>query len=316
MLSELEIENYQSLRKLSVRLGRFTVITGPSSSGKSAVVRALRLLAFNARGTSYISQGARFCVVGVGNQDEGWAASIIRGARGKDAYRVAYAIPELSVGFAKPKIREFTKLGGAVPDYVTQLLQLTEVNFARQFDRPYLLTESAGEVARRLGALTNVTWLFAAAREADTRRKRLSRQAADAREEYQRALTEAQRFRNLKHCQQTAQQAAECLDAATATAARIGSLRAALELVEASQQVLDQSPPPLPDFSHAEDLREKCNQLRGLILAHGQAVEYIRNSGETAAAADRERQVYEKQLDAVLTAAGVCPTCGQAIAKQ
>ncbi len=49
MLDTLAVENYRSLRRLVVRLGRCTVVTGPNGSGKSNLYRALRLLADSAR---------------------------------------------------------------------------------------------------------------------------------------------------------------------------------------------------------------------------------------------------------------------------
>ncbi|MFI1968351.1 ATP-binding protein [Streptomyces cinnamoneus] len=50
MLTTLAVENYRSLRRLIVPLGRLNVITGANGSGKSSLYRALRLLADSARG--------------------------------------------------------------------------------------------------------------------------------------------------------------------------------------------------------------------------------------------------------------------------
>ena len=50
MIHTLAIENYRSLLKLIVPLGRLNVITGPNGSGKSNFYRALRLLAETAQG--------------------------------------------------------------------------------------------------------------------------------------------------------------------------------------------------------------------------------------------------------------------------
>lgn len=49
MLTTLAVENYRSLRKLVVPLGRLTVVTGANGTGKSSLYRALRLLADSAR---------------------------------------------------------------------------------------------------------------------------------------------------------------------------------------------------------------------------------------------------------------------------
>jgi excinuclease UvrABC ATPase subunit len=54
-LSSVDIRDYQSQSIASARIppGKLAVVTEPTGSGKSAVIRA-RLLAFNARGTDYI----------------------------------------------------------------------------------------------------------------------------------------------------------------------------------------------------------------------------------------------------------------------
>lgn len=49
MLTTLAVENYRSLRRLIVPLGRLNVVTGANGSGKSSLYRALRLLADSAR---------------------------------------------------------------------------------------------------------------------------------------------------------------------------------------------------------------------------------------------------------------------------
>ncbi|MER5304531.1 AAA family ATPase [Streptomyces lasiicapitis] len=50
MIRTLAVENYRSLRKLTVPLDRLNVITGANGTGKSSLYRALRLLADSARG--------------------------------------------------------------------------------------------------------------------------------------------------------------------------------------------------------------------------------------------------------------------------
>ncbi|CAM5385884.1 hypothetical protein SAVIM338S_01771 [Streptomyces avidinii] len=50
MITTLAVENYRSLRRLIVPLGRLTVVTGANGTGKSSLYRSLRLLADSARG--------------------------------------------------------------------------------------------------------------------------------------------------------------------------------------------------------------------------------------------------------------------------
>ncbi|MFI0981548.1 AAA family ATPase [Streptomyces sp. NPDC021093] len=49
MITTLAVENYRSLRKLVVELGRVNVVTGANGTGKSSLYRALRLLADSSR---------------------------------------------------------------------------------------------------------------------------------------------------------------------------------------------------------------------------------------------------------------------------
>src|SRR4029453_4721531 len=50
MLSALAVSGYRSLRDLVIPLDRLNLVTGPNSSGKSNLYRALRLLAEIAQG--------------------------------------------------------------------------------------------------------------------------------------------------------------------------------------------------------------------------------------------------------------------------
>jgi len=168
MLDAIEVRGFQSLADARIELGWLTVVEGPSNSGKSALVRALVMLARNARGTDYITTGKATCTVATGSAEEGFAVRLTRTARrGGDEYRVKVA--------EVPAAKVFTKLAGGVPEEVSALLRISELNIARQFDPPYLLTESGRDVAAVLGRLTNVSMVLAAAAEAGRRRKQLAR---------------------------------------------------------------------------------------------------------------------------------------------
>ena len=54
---KLRIKNFQSIGKADLDLSDFTLLVGPSNSGKTAVVRALAACLFNTPGTDYITKG-------------------------------------------------------------------------------------------------------------------------------------------------------------------------------------------------------------------------------------------------------------------
>lgn len=308
MLTDLAIENFQSLRKLRIKLGQFTVVTGPTSAGKSALIRALRLVTFNARGTSYITQGEKSCLVGLACEDEGWVTTIARGARGQDRYQIA-------VPGSEPEV--FTKLGGKVPDEVSKLLGLGPINFAGQFDGPYLLDgdDTGGKVARTLGELTNVILIFEAAREAGRRKKELSVQLKVALADLAQLQAKLPRFAGLRGRVDAVTQAETALAACGGIQAQADRLDALTGLLDAAEMEAARrvDPIPLPDFQAVDAQWASIKTLAQLAMGLENA-EHDADENDSGADAwgtiQRER---EGDIQALLAEAGVCPTCGQAV---
>lgn len=171
MLTRLGIQNFQSLSDISVDLAPFTVIVGPSSSGKSALVRALHTLTHNRRGSDFISHGERQATI-TATTDKG-TVSLTRATAAGDAN--AYTlIPLPTPQSPTPEQQRFTKLNGTTPEEISQFLGIwpNTGTFAGQHDKPYMLDDTPSSVASALGALTNVNVIFEAAREAN--RQKLS----------------------------------------------------------------------------------------------------------------------------------------------
>lgn len=188
VLQRIEVRNFQSLHDISLDLSRFTVIEGPSSSGKSAFVRALHTLVNNRRGLDFLTHGERTCTITATNEH-----STVTLSRGKSTDENFYVVtPTAPPSTSHPQEPErWSKLGGAVPEEVTAALGLQpgQGPFARQHDMPYLLSDGSSAVASTLGALTNVNVIFEAARRAKN-------QAADA--------SKTLRLRAADHSQATA----------------------------------------------------------------------------------------------------------------
>lgn len=60
---QISVQNYQSIRDVSIETNGFTVITGKSNIGKSALMRAIRSGLFGESGESYIRRGTDSCNV-------------------------------------------------------------------------------------------------------------------------------------------------------------------------------------------------------------------------------------------------------------
>lgn len=299
----LDIENYQSLRQLRLELGRFTVITGPTGSGKSAVIRAARMLAFNARGTTYITRGEKACRVLVFDDRSRQGLALARGGRGADGYALNLDGTE----------QVFTKLAGQVPEQVAEWHGLTQLNFAGQFDKPFLLTESGAEVARILGQLTNVTMLLSAAREANRRRLRLADALREKEETIAGLHAELQQYATLPARRAALQQAEEAFARHEAITMRADRLRALLEAYSRAEAVQAALPVQVnvPGVSELAAQVARIGRLGGLLAALAQARQWADQVTRVAAEQETARQQAEAGIHRLLADAGVCPLCGQ-----
>ena len=158
MIENISVQDFQSIESGKVDLGKFTVFTGPSSSGKSAFLRALHGLTRNSFNTSQVRLGQS--VTTVSATVDGRKVEAVRG-KSKSTYKL--------------DDEEYTKAGRAVPEDVEAVLSMPlvadlESSFATQFDKPYLIADPGSTGAKVLGTLTNVSVLHDGMREANRRK--------------------------------------------------------------------------------------------------------------------------------------------------
>lgn len=314
MIREVDVSNYQSLRKLRVVLGRgLTVITGPTGSGKSAFIRAVLLLVNNARGTGYISHGEKTCSVSLtgdeieltGMDDDPWQAVIQRGSR--DAYRLSAGINQ----------KTYTKMAGKVPEPVTEVIRLGDINFATQFDKPYLLDSTGGEVARVLGKLTNVTVLYRAAQEANRRRLQSAGELRTRRADLDALSAQAAQYSTLPaelgavESMESHMLAITQLQAQRERLAWLLATHVSQEAVLADL-VVPPVPPTLVRLGEMTEARKRLAALSAFLAQSMTAYAAARHAEEAAAAAAESSR---QELDKYTSQWGICPTCGQPVRK-
>lgn len=301
MLSHIHIRNFQSLHDVSLDLKPLTVIVGPSSSGKSAVTRAIGTLTSNRRGTAFITHGENQTVIKA-KTDRGTVA-LLRGRR--DEYVI---IPE-----DRPELQKsFTKLGGNTPEEVSEFIGIPAkdpLNYSSQFDMPYLLTSSAAEVARTLGELTNVSVVFDAAREANRRRLQAAGVLKTRSSDLEKLLAGLENFSSLEEDLRTAEQCQGLLEHARELEKKFLRLSEILAEVEEIPEV--PSPKKIPSSEEAEQAAKKLATVSRLI-------EELRTATEAEEAAKKKRKTEKKKVALAeeayveaLRQAGTCPTCGQ-----
>lgn len=307
MLTQLVVRNFQSLRQVDLELGLFTVIVGPSSSGKSALIRAVKALTSNVRGNNVITRGQK--AMAITGRTETHTVTLERSER-TAAYRISSDEGNLT----------FTKLAAAVPEQVSQALRIDpvtdagSVNFAGQFDKPYLLDETGSTVARVLGELTNVNTIFEAVRVANRIRQNAASTVKMRQSDLAGVTGRLGAFQGLQG-RVKALAVVEALDAKRKRLeTQISRLNTQISTVRITERAIEKATlPPLPAYDALEpalhrylDLQAK---LRGL-AAKQKRYEDIRDEAVVAImdATDAQYAITDK-----LEEAGVCPTCGQKI---
>ena len=150
MIKIIHIQNFQSHKDTLLELDPgVNIIVGSSDSGKTAIIRALRWLVWNRPGgdTFRSSWGGDTAVeVEVDNV-------LVR--RGRTKILNYYQCNEQEPFFA---------FGTDVPDEVKKILNFNEINLQSQFDQPFLLTSSPGEVATHFNRIAHIDKIDTATR--------------------------------------------------------------------------------------------------------------------------------------------------------
>lgn len=171
-ITKIIIEGFQSHRKTTVNpaaVGQLTVLTGPSDTGKTAVIRALRWVLYNIpQGTDYIRAGTSVARVTVeylsGHQ-------VVRErTRSYNRYIVVDPAGERQIyeGFGNSVPLEIQLVTGVRPVVIADLEVL--VNLSEQLDGPFLGSKSVSAPVRAkvLGKLAGTEEIDHAARQLGT----------------------------------------------------------------------------------------------------------------------------------------------------
>lgn len=147
-LRRLKLKNFQAHKSLVIDFGQhITTIKGPTDTGKSAILRALRWVCLNSlAGDEFISHGEKLCGVSLDviHKNEKY---LIERVKGRSGSANLYALDA----------QEFRAFGQDVPDPIKALLRLGPINFQDQHDAPFWFSETAGEVSRKLNAVIDLS---------------------------------------------------------------------------------------------------------------------------------------------------------------
>jgi exonuclease SbcC len=140
MINSLTIQNFQSHKKTELVFDNgINIIIGQSDSGKSAILRALNWVINNKpSGEAFRSSWGGETEVNICLDD-----NQIHRIKGKEN---SYLMD----------VADFKSFGQDVPEEIKQQINFSPLNMAGQFDSPFLLAMSGGEVARYLNKIVHL----------------------------------------------------------------------------------------------------------------------------------------------------------------
>jgi len=186
-IKSIFLEDFQSHARTKIELagpGGVTIIVGPTDSGKTAIVRALRLLLYNVpQGTEYIRVGRNMATVAVELAD---GTKVVRErSKSVNRYRIVRPDehPQVFEGFGLSVPLEVQAATGVRAVTIGDSLELA-LNLSEQLDGPFLGKSVSGPAkAKILGAL-------AGTEEVDEAQRQLGTDLFRASQEEKRLLNE------------------------------------------------------------------------------------------------------------------------------
>jgi DNA repair ATPase RecN len=172
MIRYINLHNFQCHENKRVTLEPgITTLTGTSDSGKSAVIRAIEWVRTNRpRGTAFIRNGEETCFAEINTSN----GNVVRiRDKTKNGYKVNGELLQA--------------VGVSVPDGVFDTLRLSDLNVQNQFDPPFLLTKSPGEIGKAINEFADLS-------EADETLFKLNRKVARTKQEIARLEQEQKKL--------------------------------------------------------------------------------------------------------------------------
>ncbi|HOK63609.1 MAG TPA: AAA family ATPase, partial [Soehngenia sp.] len=165
-ITKLILENFQSHKYSELVFNEgMNVIIGPSDSGKSAIIRALKWVLYNEpAGDYFIRENENQCSVTIHTND-GFILKRYR-TRSKNGYSLTYPNGEELI---------FEGIGSSVPDEIIDTIGIRKIqldsdesasiNIGEQLEGPFLLSEKTSTRANAIGRLVGVNILDDAIKE-------------------------------------------------------------------------------------------------------------------------------------------------------
>jgi exonuclease SbcC len=301
MITTISLANFLSHKKSQIDFSPgVNVIVGPTDSGKSAIIKALKWVILNRP----LGDGMRSSWGG-----ETFVEIIVDDfaiARAKEDNVNSYLIDD----------SRFNAVKGDVPIEVQQALNMTDINIQTQFDAHFLLSSTPGEVAQYFNKAAHLDRIDVALQNIQKWTKDVSKKL-----EYNRqALTSSQERLNDFNSLGLVESILITLEEKEKARQTIEKDRIALQKIIDSLTKIDTD---LEEFQFLQDLEQSVNSILELITKKKEVTKELiqinnlikKNDqiDEEILAVDQDLEEYEAEFHEHLGEGSICPLCQQEI---
>lgn len=301
MIKDLYIHNFQSHDSTEMEFDPgLNVIVGPSDSGKSAIIRALRWLIWNRpMGDAFIRHGTKGSFVNVTTEE----MNVVHREKGKEnLYRID---------------KEFYKaFGNDIPEEVQQALNMDETNLQQQLDRPFLISATPGEAAAYFNRIARLDKIDQGIRQVQGRIKELSNFISSGEAQLELLKQELQEYEYLEQFEVDLEELESMVSTKNQLVLAVQKIENAVELLEGidrKEKELEAKCKLLSPVDHILKMIDEKNQLQGKLLGVSGLVQKFLNLGSEIDNLDMEIREMEEHLD--LHMPEICPLCGNKVKK-
>jgi len=303
MIDNIKLTNFESHPNSILNFDKgLNIIIGKSDCGKSSILRALSLVAYNKpSGDSFISHWAEETNIEIdikGNK-------IIRSKSKKEN---AYTL------ITENESEQYKSFGSNVPEPVQAIINFDDVNFQYQMDAPFLLSKSSGEISRYLNQVVNLSKIDQSLSEIEKLKRSTVSQFNFKEKDLQQAKEDISQYDFIEEFESDLKEAKkiECLFLETKeNYSFIYSLIEDIKELDIQKKETQKKLPDINEISYIENLiikEEDYNSLRIELQTIKNKLNVIKTSQEQE---EQSIKDYQKKLMELMK--DVCPLCGQEI---
>jgi exonuclease SbcC len=294
VIEKLVLKNFQRHESLTIEFDpQITTLIGPSDAGKSAIIRALLWLATNRpAGDSFVRHGSELASVSL------WVdGHKITRQRGKGVNR--YSIDG----------KELAAFGQGVPEEISRLLNIDEINISRQHQPHYLFADSPGEVARQLNAVINLGAIDATLAKLGAELRQAKAVVGVSEQRLATARADRDRLAWVGEAEQSLLLLEQKIEAGQEIRQRASRLASLLDTSKSAQQAKDR-------LAEAVPAAQTAAKAATTAFACRTRVERLRGFVERLERGEQERYRVQKELKAAEASLAEaqqarCPLCGR-----